>query len=375
MMRRRLVLVVTLILVATAACGSPQDDTGSEGSGDINIAFIGDLTGPVAPYSSASLEAVRIAFNAANEAGGIDGRKLKLDVYDDKNDPVQTVNIVKRVTPSATAVMIASGSANVLSAGPFLERAGKPFIVTVSSNPGVTSSGWEWVNRVHLSDADQVERVLTYAVDDQGLDRVGVIHDTSDLGQGGAELVEAGLEERGLQVAADEAYNPESNDFSNQITALRGVDLDALIFWGVLDAGARVADQMAALNMTDVQLLGGGGLVSDEFIELAGDAAEGTIASWAYVDPDNPALKAMTSAYEEKTGRAPDVFAAQSYDGANILIEALNDAGTEPAELQDAIRSSVHEGAVGTIEFDDTGQNIREIHLGVVKDGRWALLE
>src|SRR5690606_10955169 len=116
--------------------------------------------------SIASLEGLRVAIDEVNANGGVNGREIRLKSYDDANDPIQTVNIAKREVSSAAAVVIASASSNVLAAGPELEKAGVPFFVTVSSNPAVTTSGWNWVNRVHLSDDDQITRILTYAVED-----------------------------------------------------------------------------------------------------------------------------------------------------------------------------------------------------------------
>lgn len=372
-MRRVLMAVAVAAMVLIAGCGSGTGGGGSGGS--IQIAFIGDLTGPVAPYSKASLEGVKIAFEEANAAGGVNGKKLELKTYDDKNNPIQTVNIAKRAVPDATASIVASGSANVLAAGPTFERAGRPFIVTVSSNPAITTSGWKWVDRVHLSDADQVKRVITYAARDRGLKRFAVIHDTSDLGRGGESLVKQTLKGLGMTLVSDQSYSPDTNDFSTQINALRDAKPDAVVFWGLLDAGARIAEQMNSLGMRDVQLLGGGGLVSDEFIDLAGKASEGTVAAWAYVDPKNPTYQKLAKSYKADTGRAPDVFAAQSYDGARILIDALKKAGTDPDALQQAIRASKYSGAVGDISFTGDGQNTRTIHLGEVKHGHWTLVE
>lgn len=376
-MRRLSCLLCFAVLFASAACGSPQEEGsgGAEDSGPINIAFIGDFTGPLAPFSTASNEGLQLAVDEINDAGGADGRELTVEVFDDKNDPIQTVNIAKRIADTADLVVIGSGSAGVLSAGPFLEDNGVPYFVTVSSNPAVTESDWQWVNRVHLSDADQIDALIAHAVEDLGLENIGVLHDTSDFGAGGADLVKAELEERGMTVAAGESYNVGANDFSTQINALRGADLDAIVFWGLLDAGARVAEQLDSLGV-DAQLIGGGGLVSDKFIELAGPAAEGTVASWAYIDPENAVAAALSESYEARTDRQLDVFAAQSYDAGRIVAQAIEEAGTvEPEALQQAIRGIEYEGAIGELTFDGQGQNVRQIFIGKVENGEWTLAE
>lgn len=377
---RNPVLVLALgACLFLAACGSSEEsgngsgDGGGGGGGAIEVAFIGDLSGPVAPYSIASLEGLRVAIDEVNADGGIDGRQIRLKSYDDANDPIQTVNIAKREVSSAAAVVIASASSNVLAAGPELEKAGVPFFVTVSSNPAVTTSGWEWVNRVHLSDDDQITRILTYAVEDLSLEKVGVVADTTDFGQGGLKKAREVIKDLGGSLATEQTYNFGDNDFSSQVNGLRDAKVDGVLCWCLTDVAARVTEQLRSLGLNDVQILGGGGIVSNDFIELAGAAAEGTIASWGYLDPDNTTVKAMSDAYKEATDRTVDIFAAQSYDTGRILAQALAEAGTDAEALQAAIRAISYEGAIGSLTFDEAGQSVRDIRIGRVEDGTWVL--
>ena len=260
--------LVGLLAVAVAACGTPQEQSATEGSasGDIEIAFIGDFVNAAAPYSTASFEGAKLAVEEINEAGGVDGRTLVLSPYDDKNEPVQAVSIAQRVSSEATAVIQGGSSSTVLAAIPYIEQAGKPFFVTVSSNPAVTESGYAWANRVHLSDADQVKKLVEYTQEVGGFERIAIVHDTGDYGTGGGRLAEEELAEHGVEPVTVQTYNVGATDFSPQINALRDADVDAVIFWGQLDFGARFAEQMESLGLADVQLLGGSGFVSTKYV-------------------------------------------------------------------------------------------------------------
>jgi branched-chain amino acid transport system substrate-binding protein len=369
--------LVGLLAVAVAACGTPQEQgaTGDSPSGDIEIAFIGDFVNAAAPYSTASFEGAKLAVEEINEAGGVDGRTLVLSPYDDKNEPVQAVSIAQRVASEATAVIQGGSSSTTLAAIPYIEQAGKPFFVTVSSNPAVTGSGYAWANRVHLSDADQVKKLVAYTQETGDFERIAIVHDTGDYGTGGGRLAEEELAEHGVEPVTVQTYNVGATDFSPQVNALRDADVDAVIFWGQLDFGARFAEQMESLGLADVQLLGGSGFVSNKYLELAGQAAQDTIATWAYLDPENPVVEKLSETYESRTKRHLDVYAAQSYDLVHLLAEAIEKAGTEPEALQKAIRDSQHDGAVGELTFDETGQNVRQIELGVVRGAEWVLLD
>jgi branched-chain amino acid transport system substrate-binding protein len=375
---KALMPLVGSLAVVLAACGTPAEKGGTgeaSTSGDIEIAFIGDFVNAAAPYSTASFEGAKLAVEEINGDGGVDGRDLVLSNYDDKNEPVQAVSIAQRVAPEAAAVIVGGSSSTTLAALPYIEQAGKPFFVTVSSNPGVTESGYAWANRVHLSDADQVKKLVEYTQESGDYERIALVHDTGDYGTGGGRLAEEALAQHDVEPVSVQTYNVGATDFSAQINALRDADVDAVIFWGQLDFGARFSEQMTSLGLADVQLLGGSGFVSDTYLELAGEAADGTIATWAYLDPKNPIVEKLSETYESRTGRHLDVFAAQSYDLVHLLAEAIEEAGTDPEALQQAIRASQYEGAVGPLSFDDKGQNVRQIELGVVRDDAWGLLD
>jgi branched-chain amino acid transport system substrate-binding protein len=74
MMRRFAVFSCVTAALALAACGGDASGAGAKSSDSISVGFVGDLTGPVAPYSKASLEGSKIAVAEANAAGGVNGR-------------------------------------------------------------------------------------------------------------------------------------------------------------------------------------------------------------------------------------------------------------------------------------------------------------
>jgi ABC-type branched-subunit amino acid transport system substrate-binding protein len=63
----------------------------------------------------------------------------------------------------------------------------------------------------------------------------------------------------------------------------------------------------------------------------------------------------FSSEYKEKYGRLPGTAAAYAYDGMNILIEAIREAGTERENIQKAMAAIKYEGVTGTIQFDEKG--------------------
>ncbi len=341
----------------------------------IVIAVVGDFTGPIAPYGTASLQGATLAVEEINAAGGIKGRPIELKQYDERNDPVEGVTIAKRVGDEALAVLMVSGSSPALAAGPVLDRAGIPFITTVAANPAVTESGWKFVDRLHLSDRDQVERILAYAIDVEHMTKIAVLYDTSDYGIGGRDIALKALAKRKLEPATVEGWKQTDADFSSQIVKLKSSGAQGVLIWGTVEGAVRIVQQMRSLGLDKMQVFGGGGLVTQKYIDLGGKAVEGTTATWAYVDPTVPKARDLGTKYEARFKRKMDVFVAQGYDALHILADGIaqgGDAVGDRTKIQKAIRAIHYRGAVGDVTFDDNGQNVRKIYIARLENGKFV---
>lgn len=364
----------TLVVVALALL-VPAFVAAQSAKKPIIIGVMGDFSGPIAPYGTAGFQGATIAAEEINAAGGIKGAPIQLKQYDEKNDPVEGVTIAKRLGDEVLAILMTSGSSPALSAAPVFDRAGIPFITTVAANPAVTESGWKYVNRLHLSDRDQVERVLQYAVEVDKFTKIGVLYDTSDYGIGGRDIALKALAKRNMQPAVVEGWKQTDADFSSQIVKLKNSGAQGVVVWGTVEGAVRIAQQMHSLGLDKTKVYGGGGLVTQKYIDLGGKAVEGTIATWAYLDPNNPKVRGLVAKYEPRFKRKVDVFTAQGYDAIHILAQAIGQAGDSVSDrpaIQKAIRSIKYPGAVGAVTFDDNGQNVRKIVIARVENGKFV---
>jgi len=105
--------------------------------------------------------------------------------------------------------------------------------------------------------------------------------------------------------------------------------------------------------------------------ELAGDAAEGLLCSQAGL-PVKAANKKFLDAYRAKFKIDPILYAAFTYDAANLLIEAMKKAdSSDPAKYLPQLAKISYEGASGKIEFDDKGdRKDAEMTIFTMKGGK-----
>ncbi|MEO5862912.1 MAG: branched-chain amino acid ABC transporter substrate-binding protein, partial [Burkholderiales bacterium] len=150
-----------------------------------------------------------------------------------------------------------------------------------------------------------------------------------------------------------------------------------LIFFGGMDpqAGPMVR-QLKDLGLS-AKYLGGDGIFSPKFIELAGKTAEGSKASSPGLPLEKmPGGTAFKERYEAKFGQI-QLYEPFAYDATNILIDAMKRAGsTDPAKYLAEMPKTNFTGVIGTVSFDEKG-DIKNGPVSVyeVKDGKWEAIE
>jgi branched-chain amino acid transport system substrate-binding protein len=126
------------------------------------------------------------------------------------------------------------------------------------------------------------------------------------------------------------------------------------------------------------KFIGGDGMQTPNFIKLAGNAAEGAMASIPGLPKDQmPGGKSFLEKYKGKFNQEVELFAPMGYDAVMVFIEAMKRAGsTDPAKFLPEIGKTDYQGVIGPIAFDEKGDlKNGPITIYVVKDGKWEPLE
>ena len=117
-------------------------------------------------------------------------------------------------------------------------------------------------------------------------------------------------------------------------------------------------------------------LAVPEFLEGVGTFGEGVIVALPYDfhSSDTDTLM-FGKRFRAEYGQEPDMFAAYTYDGIRIIIEAIRSAGLNRARIRDAITEMTDfNGVTGKISFDKTGRNkAASIKLSIITNGRFQL--
>ncbi|USG68002.1 ABC transporter substrate-binding protein [Brevibacillus ruminantium] len=312
-----------------------------------NVGLAISLSGGTAKFGEAVKRAAQMAVDDFNEAGGADGKKAKLIVYDDEAKPEKSVEIVQRLIQQDKVVAFVgpANSGNAKAQIKFAQEAGIPEIIPVATGTAITETyekeDKNYIFRVAPYDKGQVETILKWVVSDKKLTKIGLLHDTTGYGQGGRADVEAVLKEQyNMSLTAVESFQVNDTNMEAQLAKMRDAQVEVVIFYGLAPEAAQYLKSRQKLDYYPL-----------------------TVASWAMGDPtvkelvgdlvnkDVYMVQSFTidqseesRAFHEKVVArfGDDIFpiaSAQGYDCMQLILEAVKKAGTDPKAIRDAIEN------------------------------------
>ena len=392
MARRSLAVIVAaalcIALMASAGCSAGGDDAVTDAE-PYRIGVVVSLTGTYSGLGVPEKQAIALETERLNAAGGINGRRVEVIFEDDATDAAKAAAAVTSLIEREEVVAIigATGTGQSMAMRTDIDRSGVPqvsmaggSVITSDFDPLVFQTPWP--NRV----------VVPFTLESlaaKSVKRIGLISDTGGYGADGRDVILASAASAGLEIVADETFNPGDTDMTAQLTKIRGKSPDAVLMWNAGREATIIANNMRQLGF-DVPLVGSPGNGRVEFIDGAGDSAEGFVfAAGKILLPeaygvDTEAYSVATSfidRYTERYDLAPDIFAGHAYDAFLVVVDALKrvDGDVTPESLRDAIEST--EGLVGvggtfTYGADDhNGLSESDLVMYRVEGGSWVLDE
>ncbi len=363
----------------------------------IKIGLATDLSNLIPQPGQDIANGARVAVLERNEMGGIQGFQVDLDVQDDRCVGEDATNVANLFAsdPQVVAVVghVCSGATS--AAIDVYVQARIPNVSPSSTAAFLPEKGYDTFNRVAFSDAAQGTVDARYIYTVLGATTLAVVHDNTDYGKGLSEIVAAEFTALGGTVVNGGellVINPDEQDYRAVITPLAAEPPAALFFGGYEQQAALLVSQMKEVGLADTIFYSDDGTYTQGYIDAAGEAAEGSYAS--FVDTSSfanaDALEAFKARYETEFGVAPDElgpFHAHAYDAASIIMNAVESVATVDAdgnlvinreELIMAIRHTTeYAGLTGTLtcnpENGECGAGL--IGANLVEDGAWVAVE
>src|SRR5438477_914669 len=371
-------LALSLLAAALFAAGcskeTPKTPAASAEAVEIRIGHVAPLTGGNAHLGKDNENGARLAIEEANAANlKIGGKtaKFMLVAEDDQEDPKVGATVAQKLVDAKVAGVVGHlNSGTSIPASPIYNQAGVPVISGSATNPKLTEQGFKNQFRDVGRDDQQGPAIATYIANARKPKLVAVVDDASAYGEGIANEVEKTLKAANVKVLPREKGTSKTNDWKAVLTKLRGRNPDAVFYGGMTSTAAPLIKQGRELGMKAVFSFGDGAC-EGEMVKLAGEATEGMLCSQAGI-PVAAASKKFLDAYKKRFNQDPIIYAPFTYDGANLLIEAMKKADSaDPAKYLSELQKISYTGATGPISFDEKGdRKDAEITIFVMKSGK-----
>jgi len=316
---------------------------------------------------------VEIAFK--DVGGKVLGHPLKLNAEDDgcNAEGGQTAATKLAANPQTVIVLGPACSSAATPGAPILWQQGIVNICTACTAPALTAADrkpeYEGFARTVFSDSEQGKADATYVHNVVKAGSVVTIHDGSPYAQQLQQVFADNFKKLGGKVLSQEAIAPTDVDMHPVLTRIASEKPD-LIYFPVFTAAAaqivRQAKETPGLEKT--KLMGGGSLLSADFIEAAGPSVVGFIIGYPDLSPEamGKGYPKFVEEYKKAYNEAPiSGYHANAYDGAMLAIKAIEKVAKSDKDgnlyigkkaLRDAVFAEKFEGISGPIACDQYGE-------------------
>ncbi|MCQ9210527.1 ABC transporter substrate-binding protein [Granulicatella seriolae] len=371
-------LVVAALL---AGCGA---NGGAGSSDEVKLGGNFELTGGAAAYGTPMSEGMQLAVDQVNAAGGALKKNVKAIISDNKTDKTETAAVATKLVSEGVVGIIGPATTGDAQAEiPVVERAKIPVIFPAATGNGITldaaGSVYEYIFRVCFQDEFQGVAAAKFANSKFTAKTAVVLFDNSnDYSQGLKDSFAKTFEGQGGTLVAQESYTAGDTDFQAVLTTLKSKKFDVLYLPGYYEEVGLIIKQAREMGITQ-PILGGDGYASDTLIELAGTSNLNDIYYTSHFSPESTdkVVQDFVAAYKEKFGKTPDTFAALAYDATNLLVKAIETAGTtDSAKVTEAIaKTTDFTGVTGTFSIDEEHNPVKTAVMIELQDGKVASTE
>lgn len=336
-----------------------------------------ELSGEGSAYGLPAQRVFEIALKDINNAGGVNGRPLKLE-YEDGGCEATLANKAINNLVNLKKVKVVVGalcSSEVLTAAPVVEQNKVVLLSTGASSPKITEAG-DFIFRNYPSDKSQGEVLAEYAKA-KGYKKVGMVVEEQPYTEGIADTFSAIFKQLGKGTTVVEKFAKDASDFRTQITKLQAAKVD--VFFVDTQAPAKadiLVKQLKEAGVKGPLILNDVAISSNkEVVEKYKDYLEGSVGAEVPYDKNHPYLPKLKEAYKALADgkEIPYLsYMSPTYDALFIIREAVEKVGEDPVKIKDYLYTvKGRKGLAGTLSFDKNGDPTAEYRhsLRVVKAG------
>lgn len=376
------ICVATGMAVSLAGCsgGSMSDSSDATASMKGNTITLGSITtnsGTAAAYGEAEVEGFKLAVSEINKAGGIDGKKIKLESMDDKGDATESSNAFNKLAGdnSVLAVVGPTISATTAAVAPLADQNKLVAIAPAATADSIQSGNYLF--RTCFKDSYQGEVAARFAAKTLKLKKVAVLYGTGDpYSSGTADSFVKEAQRLGLQVVDKESSSStDDTEYSSQLQKIQASGAEFLYapyYYSI--AGPYIIPQARAVGYNGVVMGPDGydGLKLTDNTSLYNKVYYTT--HYSPDDKSNSKVQDFIKSFNAANNKDPNTFSALGYDAVYMVKKAIEKAGKNPnrEQVRKALAGMSFSGVTGSFTLDKTGSPKKSVIVLEMKNGKPA---
>jgi branched-chain amino acid transport system substrate-binding protein len=369
---RKIPKFLVILCLMVAACSMPESQ-----SNNIKIGAFLSLTGATSAFGISASNAIKLAADETNAAGGIDGKQIQLEIEDDESNIQKVSDIVNHLIREhkVHALIAEPVSTRAMVAAPIAQQNQVVMISSASVKPELTMQG-DHIFRACFISSTEGDAIAKFAVDHLKAKSAAIIlDDKNDYAVVLAGFFADSFKKRGGQIVSEQKYETNAIDLSAQINAIKTAAPDIVFAPGFYTTAPLVARAVKNAGIKSM-LIGSDGWDSPILLNNGGGPFEGVyLANHFWAGSDDPIVKKFIADYRAKYGIEPDALAATAYDAARMLFDAFKRArSTDSAAVRNALaQTKDFPGVTGKITLDSNRNAQVPVYMLRIEGGKFHL--
>src|SRR5215472_2139611 len=202
------------------------------GQNTIKIGVITPLTGSQAAFGEAHNNGYLIAVDDINAKGGVLGKKIELDFYDDQGKPDLAVQgVSKLVDQDHVPIVLGSYSSETTKAMlPALTQRQTPLIIPTATADNLMESQSPWIFRICATTADYAQAITNFLKANGSPKTMAIIYENTNFGQSALKAMTPVARAAGIQLVASEPYEAKSPDYRAVLQRVKKANPEVIYF-------------------------------------------------------------------------------------------------------------------------------------------------
>lgn len=387
---RRFIVLVTICLFGIGLLVSPAQAF----KGTYKVGAVFAVTGGASFLGDPEKKTVEMLAEEINNAGGINGYKLELIIYDTEGDATKCNLAVKKLITrdKVCAIIGPSRSGTSLAVVPLAEKNKIPLVSCAASYKIVTDKKtgkpYKWVFKTPQSDSMAVEALYNH-LKKSNISNIAIMSGTTGFGKSGRGELLRLAPKYGMTIVADETFGFKDTDMTVQLIKIKGIVPQAIISWSIGPTQVLVLRNWKDLGMTSIPFYQSHGFGNRENIKMAAGAAEGVSAPLGACNTpeallaDHPQKKVAmkySKDYMAKYNKSVSSFGGHAWDALSLVVNALKAVGCDKTGIRDYIENTKNfVGQHGIFNFSHEDHNgltwAQSFNMITVKNGDWVIIK